>query len=272
LIAPDAGPGSPEVDADVDSMFWPDGTVRVGGREYNGLVASACFLKGKGDRRLSCGSCHAMHASEPAGQLALGKLGDEACLSCHEDKRGDVRPHTHHAQGSLGSRCVSCHMPPTTYALLKAIPSHRIDSPKVAGSDLAGRPPACNLCHLDRTLAWTASLLEAWYGAPPAPPEGSVDTTPSGAAWLLAGNAAQRVIVAAAMGSEGARAASGGTWEAPLLERALADPYAAVRLVVARSLRALPGSRPSGARTVLDREAIDRLVAKRDDRAITISE
>ena len=32
-----------------------------------------------------------------------------------------------------------------------------------------GRPNACNLCHLDRTLAWTAKHLEGWYGF--APPE-----------------------------------------------------------------------------------------------------
>ena len=27
-----------------------------------------------------------------------------------------------------------------------------------------GRPNACNLCHLDKTLGWTAQYLEQWYG------------------------------------------------------------------------------------------------------------
>ena len=34
--------------------FWSDGMVRVTGREYNGLLDTACIQKGK----MSCLSCH----------------------------------------------------------------------------------------------------------------------------------------------------------------------------------------------------------------------
>ena len=49
-------------------------------------------------------------------------------------------------------------MTATTYGLVKAIRSHLIDSPTVESSLTTGRPNACNLCHLDRTLDWTADL------------------------------------------------------------------------------------------------------------------
>ncbi|HWE31538.1 MAG TPA: multiheme c-type cytochrome, partial [Polyangia bacterium] len=43
------------------SRYWSDGMVRVSGREYNGLIGSPCYRRGK----LSCLSCHSMHESEP---------------------------------------------------------------------------------------------------------------------------------------------------------------------------------------------------------------
>ena len=105
-----------------------------------------------------------MHASDPAGQIARARAGDEACLSCHEDKRAILAEHTHHPASSRASACVSCHMPKTTYALLKAIRSHRIDSPGAEGTNEGARPSACNLCHIDRTRQWTSTWLGAWSG------------------------------------------------------------------------------------------------------------
>ncbi len=51
--------------------FWPDGTVRVAGREYNGLIESACFQQGK----MSCFSCHEMHPGKTV-DLEIGMLDD----------------------------------------------------------------------------------------------------------------------------------------------------------------------------------------------------
>jgi hypothetical protein len=294
--------GSPEIDADVASLFFPDGTVRVGGREYNGLVASACFARAEGTRRLSCLSCHAMHESDPDDQLARGHEGDGGCVQCHERSRYANEAHTHHRHDSLGSACLGCHMPKTTYALLKTIRSHRIDSPDASRSEWTERPNACNLCHLDRTESWTATWLHEWYGqTPDPPPAGSIPAWNSGslgagAAWLLAGDAGARAIAAAALGSVEGHAATGTDWEAPLLGRALEDPYAAVRIVAYRSLRTLPGFEdvafdpvaPSELRSLVsesviarwerkggrafDRHAAGALAAVRDNRAMTLSE
>jgi Zn-finger protein len=235
----------------IGDSFWSDGMVRVTGREYNGLIGSPCFKDAReSDRTLSCSSCHSMHRAvdDPRpleqwtnDQLAYGMDGNDACLSCHKPLRKNLEAHTKHAVGSEGSSCYNCHMPYTTFGLLKTVRSHQISSPSAAESLQAGRPNACNLCHLDQTLAWTADWLQAWYRTPkPAitTDEGSIAAS---LLWLLRGDAGQRAIVAQAMGWRPAQEASGAGWMAPHLAQLLKDPYAAVRFVASRSLRALPG-------------------------------
>ncbi|HWP10094.1 MAG TPA: multiheme c-type cytochrome [Polyangiaceae bacterium] len=235
------------VEAAAESLFWGDGTIRVGGRELNALRASACFARGSGERQLSCLGCHSLHDSEPNDQLRHGDSVDAACVRCHGREASAGSAHTHHASGSPGASCVSCHMPFTSYALFTAIRSHRIDSPSALGTAQTGRPNACNLCHLDRTLGWTAAALSTWYGTKPsAPPSDAARAAlDSGTARaveeLLSGDAAARAVVAAAFGRSEALRASGSDWEARVLAELLDDPYAAVRHVALDSLRALPG-------------------------------
>jgi len=245
----------------IRDAFWSDGTVRVSGREYNGLIESPCYLRATTpERTLTCFSCHAAHrdANDPRpleswadDQLSTRALAtdaarrpdasNDACLQCHEPLRASVTTHTHHAANSSGSHCYNCHMPYTTYGLLKTIRSHTIGSPSAQESLATGRPNACNLCHLDRTLKWTADALQRWYGTA-VPSVGSDDaSTAASLVWLLKGDAGQRAIVAQAMAWPPAQEASGTAWMAPHLARLLDDPYDAVRLGAARSLRSLPG-------------------------------
>jgi hypothetical protein len=279
LLGPDVlgTPGAPRLDAEARSLFWPDGAIRVGGREYNGLVLSPCW-RGEGERKITCLSCHAMHAGDPSGQIAPDRSGDRGCVSCH-DKAPE---HAHHAPGSAGAACVACHMPKTSYALLSAVRSHRIGSPR-ADPDV---PNACNLCHLDRSLAWTYAWLAAWYGREAVPGADDALDLPEGARAALEGDAAVRVIVADALGSVESRAASGDGWQAPILAELASDPYAAVRFVAARSLRAQPGyedvppdrdavlarAASRRTRTVVDGEHVRALLARRDHRLVTIAE
>jgi hypothetical protein len=106
-----------------------------------------------------------------------------------------------------------------------------------------GRPNACNLCHLNRTLAWTGDALQRWYGTPPAALDTDQQTIAASLIWLLKGDAGQRAIVAQAMAWEPARQASGTDWMAPYLAQLLDDPYEAVRFGAARSLTSLPDFR-----------------------------
>ena len=134
-------------------------------------------------------------------------------------------------------------MPHTSYALLKAIRNHYLDSPSVRVSVKAGRPNACNLCHLDKTLAWTADYLNQWYDIPRPKLSSAQRDTSAALLWLLSGDPGQRVLAAWHMGWQPAQKASGDQWQAPFVAQLLEDPYDAVRYVAQRSLRTLPGFR-----------------------------
>ncbi|MHC5110199.1 MAG: multiheme c-type cytochrome [Planctomycetota bacterium] len=227
--------------------FWSDGMIRVSGREYNGLIESPCYIKGK----MSCMSCHSLHqpADDPRprevwadDQFTPGMDGDLACTQCHEgfDTPKAIADHTHHAVGTAGSLCYNCHMPHTTYGLLKAIRSHEVSSPNASVSLATGRPDACSQCHLDRTLAWTAKWLHEWYkqDIPELPAEHKEIS--ASLIWGLKGDAGQRALFAWAMGWDAAREASGQRWMVPYLAILMDDPYNAVRYIAHRSARDLP--------------------------------
>ena len=246
-------------------------------------------------------------------QLGEGMDTNQACIQCHDEYRDVARleQHTHHSVGSTGSLCYNCHMSYTSYGLLKAIRSHQIDQPSMATSLETGRPNACNQCHLDKTMAWTAEWLHTWYGTPK--PELSDDERRVAAAvlWLLRGDAGQRALMAWSLGWEDARDVSGSDWIAPYLIQLFQDPYLAIQFIANRSLRRDPcfhelseffGKR-NAERTAAQREALeiwrgnrmaetrsdhdqllldaqgnvkqvvfDRLLGERDDRPITLVE
>ncbi|MGD9636431.1 MAG: cytochrome c3 family protein, partial [Pirellulales bacterium] len=222
--------------------FWEDGQVLAGGREFTGLSLSACYRRGE----ISCISCHTLHAGDPNDQLIAPTAVDNACINCHSEAkyRSEIQTHTHHTAGSPGSSCINCHMPHTTYALFSAIRSHLIASPTVNSGAARGAPNACNLCHLDKTLTWTADQLAAWYGRDQPKLDDEQQTVPAGLLWMLKGNAAQRVIAAWHVGWQPAQEAAGTGWMAPVAAQLLADPYGVVRYVAAQSLRTLPGCEP----------------------------
>jgi predicted CXXCH cytochrome family protein len=242
-----------KVDTDTNNLFWPDGTVRVGGREYNAMILSACYLRGEGDRKITCMSCHSMHQSDPDDQLRRDRSVQDACISCHKMATN----HSHHEKLA----CVSCHMPKTSYALRYAIRSHRIDSPTISSA----RPNACNLCHLDKSVAWAAREMTRLWNAPVADVADLVPT-PASAYGLLMADAAERVIWADAFADPQAIAASGTDWERDLLDAAAKDPYAVIRFIATRSEVHYP---PSTKHMVTD---IDMLVAHRDNRDVYVAE
>ena len=232
----------------LDRRFWPDGMVRVSGREYNGLLETPCFERGT----MSCLSCHSMHpdaddrrprAEWADDQLRPGMRGNEACIQCHADFEADATlvAHTHHAPGSSGSTCYNCHMPHTTLGLMKAMRSHTVDSPDVASTVATGRPNACNLCHLNETLAWTSGHLADWYGIEPPPLSAEQKTVASSIRWLLEGDAGQRAIAGWHFGWGPAQEASGTAWMGAHLPELLTDSYDVVRFIGYHSLRKLPG-------------------------------
>ena len=272
-----------------ESLYWGDGTIRVGGREWNGLSASACHDRGEASDRISCLSCHTMHGGDPNDQLKPNAVGNGACVACHAEHEGPA--HSRHEE-TVG--CYSCHMPRVSYALYRAQRSHRIDSPDVDVALEHGRPPACNLCHVHESLAWTRTELERGWGRTTRMvlPEASSDL---GYALELAlrGDAAQRVVVADhLLDARSASTGSADPQEVAVLAALLEDPYAAVRFVAQRRLverkvlepgrydfigpeshrrdvsRSVLAAHPNG----LSPELLSRELAHRDDSPITIAE
>jgi hypothetical protein len=236
-----------EILKEFGKSFWSDGQIRVTGRELNGTMASPCFKGGD----FSCLSCHDLHPDKTDEkslaswakdhQMGSGMNTDQACLQCHEAFADNIPEHTRHASYSSGSRCYNCHMPHSSYGLMRAIRSHQITSPTVRESIDHGRPNACNLCHLDETLAWTAGKLNEWYGHDIPALEQDDHELSAGAKWILKGDAGQRALIVWAMGWGPAKRASGSEWFYPYLIVELDDPYAAVRFVSWKSLKSLPG-------------------------------
>jgi hypothetical protein len=77
-----------------------------------------------------------------------------------------MRHHSHHPPESEASRCVSCHMPRITDALLFRARYHQIDD--IPDPEMTKRfgqeesPNACLLCHADKTAEWVGQQLSAW--------------------------------------------------------------------------------------------------------------
>jgi predicted CXXCH cytochrome family protein len=302
---PSTGPLRP---GPTDGRFWGDGTPLTTALEYNGMALSACYEQGRG--RLSCLSCHTGHPSEPEFMLRPGMRSNEACYQCHDEYRGRLAEHTRHAADSPGSLCFNCHMPHQVYSLLTTHRSHRIQVPRVEDSLGTGKPHACNLCHLDKSLGWTQRELSRWPGGrrlagPKLPAEEELS---SALLLLTRGDARSRAVVAGAFASPAARRASGTDWFGPFLSRLLDEErYPIVRSLLDRGLRsahpegagpydplALPATRAAQARGLRrrfaapvrrplpylpltpegrpDDEALRRLLRGRNDPDVTINE
>jgi len=243
-----------------EDRFWPDGVVRVSGREYHGLLKTPCYDHDDASRRMTCLSCHRMHRQDndprTLKQWANDQLKPEmdsnrpgshnnrACTQCHErlEDQQALSRHTFHEVTSSGSVCYNCHMPHTTWGVMKAMRSHTVTSPHVAESlPPVNRPNACNLCHLDKTLAWTARQLHRQYGH--SLPELPADHQSIAAAivWALKGDAGLRAVLAWNLGWDAARETSGDGWMPPVLSLLMQDQYDVIRTNAHRSLRKIEG-------------------------------
>lgn len=296
----------------IRDMFWSDGMVRATGREYNALIESPCYKNAADDRHtLTCASCHSMHKpdddSRTVAEWADDQLSplrggfilrmrdgkqmstptppseNQRCTKCHGPNDSGLTAHTEHRADSAGSLCMNCHMPYTTYGLLKTIRSHQISSPSVKATLDTGRPNACNLCHLDKTLAWTAEYLERWFHIPKPALDADQQTVAASVLTLLKGDAGQRAIVARSLGWAPAQQASGTGWMAPYLALMQQDAYDAVRHIATRARATLPPFRrealPRNNRELLlnadgtfDAGTVNRLVRARDNRRVAYRE
>ena len=150
-----------------DRPFTPDGRVATFGYQLNHL-SSSCYLDG----RMTCVSCHEPHGQgyqDTNGRPLTGRFDDGQCTSCHASKVDRVAEHTRHRPGSVGARCVSCHMPYLQHGQIgDEIPyarsDHTIPVPRPGEDEALGITSACSGCHGDRSPEQLTGQVAEWWG------------------------------------------------------------------------------------------------------------
>ena len=144
-----------------------DGTAHKNRMQGNDFVQSAMYTHG-----VTCFSCHDVHGT--ANNADTIKPASTVCLTCHGPNSPNgpralsIEQHTHHAAGTAGNECVSCHMPKIEQEIADVnIRSHtfRFIGPEL--TDSLKVPNACNECHKDKDTKWTAAALKSWPNISP---------------------------------------------------------------------------------------------------------
>lgn len=173
-VAPGYAPGAPVRDYYAvllsqlgDRPFTPDGRTRTFAYQ-EGHYASDCYRNGG----MTCASCHDPHSQgyrTVDGQPIPGRTDDRQCTSCHASKRDTPTLHTKHPAQSVGSRCVSCHMPyEQQHELGKAIryarSDHSIAIPRPVLDASLGLTGACQSCHATLSADSLERQVQRWWG------------------------------------------------------------------------------------------------------------
>jgi hypothetical protein len=143
---------------------------------------------------IKCTDCHDPHRADARSDEARSIA---ACVHCHEGLADAAAARAHVGAGHETTSCLDCHMPKIVMGIDRYVRTHRISSPTDAAILRDGGPNACNACHLDRSLAWTASELARGWGV-------HLDLageTPVGELWLASPQPALRVMAAELYGA-----------------------------------------------------------------------
>jgi len=218
-----------------EDLYFADGQIKDEVYEYGSFLQSKMYAKG-----VTCSDCHEPHRPEIASNL------DEVCQRCHLASKFASPAHHHHAEGSAGSQCVFCHMPTRTYMTVDDRRDHSFRVPRPDLTMKIGTPNACAACHADRPPAWAAAQVAVWMGSQTLPPHygealaagrTAAADAESRLLSVVADDAAPGIVRATAV-SLLARWIDGQS--GPVIERALRDPDALLRLAAVDVLGALP--------------------------------
>lgn len=205
---------------------YPGGGATRNSSEALDLAAGACMSA------IRCTDCHDPHTAGPGAGAPDDPRQLAACTSCHPALADPAVARAHSGHSSEAASCLDCHMPRVVQGVSDMVRTHRISSPTGREDLVAGAPNACNLCHLDRSVAWTLRELDARFGAAVAPLAvdlvidrygGDLDA-PLGEVWLASADPVVRIAAAAAFARAGDRRAL------PRLLDTLDDPVAHDRM------------------------------------------
>ena len=143
---------------DHSDLFYPDGEVHDEDYEFTAFLGSKMHQAG-----VTCLDCHPASLHMPRPQ------GNAVCLRCHASgsmKAPIIQPeeHSHHAFGNKGDDCIACHMPVTVYMQRHPRHDHGFTIPDPLLTEKFGIPNACNRCHADKSIDWSLTTVEKWYG------------------------------------------------------------------------------------------------------------
>lgn len=201
---------------------FPSDEPAVNSNEASAVRAGACTSM------IKCTDCHNPHERGPGSGAPVQETHVEACLKCH-DAYADEEGRRQHTRHSENVSCLDCHMPRIVSGLDTVVRSHAISVPGDPKMVRAGSLNACNLCHLERPIAWTLQELERGWGRRAVRQEevggwdayGPADASPVGEAWL---RSPDRYVRAAAIEAFGRSPLVGQ--RVPRLLTGLRDEYA----------------------------------------------
>jgi hypothetical protein len=219
---------------------WPDGSASVNSMEAAEQDRGACA------GAIRCTLCHSTHVSGPPAGSPDRSEHLTACVECHQDKRLPAAARTHGRHDPDQASCLDCHMPRIVQGFTGYNRSHRISSPSEPRILATGMPNACNLCHLEKSLAWTRDALESGWGSRVelsqslAPRFGTDYEHPAGLAWMQHPSSMVRTVAAGAY----ARSTLGPS-ALPALTGHLEEPNAYVRMRFLLAVERILGRRLS---------------------------
>jgi predicted CXXCH cytochrome family protein len=229
-------------DVSFSSRFWANGSPRLSAYEYQGILRSACYTRGKVGERVNCLTCHSPHDGDPKGLVTSETRGNAPCLACHQPLRDRAAQaaHSKHADAATSPRCYDCHMPRVVYGVMTFHPSHEITVPAPQLTAALGVPNACNQCHMDKSVNWAIGQTRRLW--PDRYRDSSLDRDsafdlPEGPRALLMGDAVMRALAADALAGNGPMKPD-PAWATPYLVEAFADNYPIVRFFAANGLKA----------------------------------
>ena len=215
---------------------WPDGSATLNSMEAVEMDRGEC------QNAIRCTHCHNTHIGGPPAGAPDRKEHIAACVTCHTNLQSETSVQAHSQHGPNQALCLDCHMPRIVQGFGGYNRTHRISSPtdpKILGT---GMPNACNLCHLDKSLAWTRDMLEKKWGkrvdlSPSLKPLfGQTFDKPAGEAWFSHSFPAVQLVTA------GAYARSPlGQKKLPDLLKLLNEPNANMRLQYLESVERVLG-------------------------------
>jgi hypothetical protein len=153
-----------------------DGTALRNSSEALDLAAGPCT-------GMKCTDCHDPHVADSRHDEPRALA---TCTKCHTQLATPDAARAHAGHDNV--TCLDCHMPKIVMGIDRYLRTHRISSPTTLA---AAAPNACNLCHLDRSFAWTRDELRRGWDVKTT---ADASDTPAGERWLAQKSPAIRLI------------------------------------------------------------------------------